>query len=194
MVSEEELNATVQRMESRFGGHEVYRQLAQRFESDLAGSSRDAALAKSAAMMVLQALGQRTSALINIDVDDLPKAQRFYCDAVGLSVGRRFGEDAVELLGASSAIYLLAKPAGSAASKATAQRRDYARHWTPVHVDFVVPDIDAAVERARGAGAALEGKVHTHKWGRIALMADPFGHGFCLIQFLGRGYDEIATG
>jgi hypothetical protein len=23
-------------------------------------------------------------------------------------------------------------------------------------------------------------------------MADPFGHGFCLIQFLGRGYDEIA--
>ena len=23
-------------------------------------------------------------------------------------------------------------------------------------------------------------------------MADPFGHGFCFIQFLGRGYDEIA--
>jgi hypothetical protein len=26
----------------------------------------------------------------------------------------------------------------------------------------------------------------------LALMADPFGNGFCLVQFLGRGYDEIA--
>jgi hypothetical protein len=24
------------------------------------------------------------------------------------------------------------------------------------------------------------------------LMVDPFGHGFCLVQFLGRGYEEIA--
>jgi hypothetical protein len=23
-------------------------------------------------------------------------------------------------------------------------------------------------------------------------MADPFGRGFCYVQFLGRGYDEIA--
>jgi hypothetical protein len=32
----------------------------------------------------------------------------------------------------------------------------------------------------------------TQKWGRLALMADPFGHGFCFVQFLGAGYDEIA--
>jgi hypothetical protein len=49
------------------------------------------------------------------------------------------------------------------------------------------------VARATNAGARLEGEVRTHKWGRIAVMSDPFGHGFCLIQFLGRGYDEIAT-
>lgn len=24
-------------------------------------------------------------------------------------------------------------------------------------------------------------------------LADPFGHGVCLLQFSGRGYDEIAT-
>jgi hypothetical protein len=30
-------------------------------------------------------------------------------------------------------------------------------------------------------------------WGKIAMLADPFGHGVCLIQFVGRGYDEIAT-
>ncbi len=29
-------------------------------------------------------------------------------------------------------------------------------------------------------------------WGKIAMLADPFGHGLCLIQFLNRGYDEIA--
>jgi hypothetical protein len=28
--------------------------------------------------------------------------------------------------------------------------------------------------------------------GRLAQIADPFGHGICFVQFLGRGYDEIA--
>jgi hypothetical protein len=32
----------------------------------------------------------------------------------------------------------------------------------------------------------------THEWGRLALMADPFGNGYCFVQFLGGGYDEIA--
>jgi predicted enzyme related to lactoylglutathione lyase len=59
-------------------------------------------------------------------------------------------------------------------------------------LDFEVQDILASVARAQGAGATLEGEVRTYSWGRIAAMADPFGHGFCLIEFLGRGYDEIA--
>lgn len=53
--------------------------------------------------------------------------------------------------------------------------------------------VAAALARARSAGAILEGAVRTYEWGRIAVMADPFGHGFCLIEFLGRGYDEIAS-
>ena len=131
--------------------------------------------------------------LANIDVDNLPKATDFYCNALGLKVGRRFGTSGVELLGASSAIYLLEKSAGSAAVTAgAAPLRDYSRHWTPVHLDFIVPEIHAAVERAIAAGASLEGDVRTAKWGRIAVLADLFGHGFCLIEFLGRGYDEIA--
>jgi lactoylglutathione lyase len=62
-----------------------------------------------------------------------------------------------------------------------------------VHLDFVVEDIAAAVERATAAGAKLEGPVKASDWGDLALMSDPFGHGFCLIEFRGRGYDEIAT-
>jgi len=131
--------------------------------------------------------------LANIDVDDLPRAVDFYCAALGLEIGRRLGNSVVELRGASSAIYLLEKPAGSSASPATSVKRDYSRHWTPVHLDFVVPDIGEAVKRAQEAGAQLEVDVKTHSWGHIAVLSDPFGHGFCLIEFLGRGYDEVAS-
>lgn len=130
--------------------------------------------------------------LVNIDVDDLEKAVQFYRAAFGLKAGRRFGASGVELLGGPAPIYLLAKPFGTPASDATSERRSYARHWTPVHLDFVADDIDAAVARAVSAGARLERPIAAYNWGKLALMADPFGHGFCLIQFVGRGYDEIA--
>lgn len=29
-------------------------------------------------------------------------------------------------------------------------------------------------------------------WGKLAVTADPFRHGFCFVQFVGRGYAEIA--
>ncbi|HLK80161.1 MAG TPA: VOC family protein [Xanthobacteraceae bacterium] len=131
--------------------------------------------------------------LVNVDVDDLWKGIAFYERALGLQVGRRFGSFAVEMLGASSAIYLLLKPDGTRPSAEAADVRRYSRHWTPVHLDFVVPDIAAAVNRAIDAGATMEGEIRGHKWGRIAQMADPFGHGICFLQFLGRGYDEIAN-
>jgi predicted enzyme related to lactoylglutathione lyase len=132
--------------------------------------------------------------LVNIDVDDLERAVAFYGHAFGLEPGRRLGDGVVELLGASSRLYLLAKPAGSPAAAVTAQPRDYRRHWTPLHLDLVVPDVEVAVLRATDAGALLEGEIRSHAWGRIAQLADPFGHGFCLIEFRGRGYDEIAVG
>jgi predicted enzyme related to lactoylglutathione lyase len=134
------------------------------------------------------------SLLINIDVDDLAKAVNFYCKAFELRIGRRFGSDAVELLGATSPIYLLAKPNGTVASPTSRHLRSYARHWTPVHLDFVVDEIEGALDRARNAGARLESPMRTNNWGKIAMLADPFGHGICLIEFVGRGYDEIATG
>jgi len=131
--------------------------------------------------------------LINIDVDDLERAVTFYTQAFGLRVGRRFGAFALELVGGTSPIYLLAKRAGTSASPETGDRRRYGRHWTPLHLDFVVSDLDAAVSAAVAAGATLEGPTAIHAWGKIARLADPFGHGFCLIEFMGRGYDEIAV-
>ena len=133
-----------------------------------------------------------TGLLVNIDVDDVDKAVTFYRDALGLTVGRRFGSDFVEMLGSTAPIYLLKKAAGSAPFKG-GPGRDYGRHWTPVHLDFVVDDIAPAVERAVKAGATLESPPKAHAYGLLALLADPFGNGFCLLQFTGRGYDEIVV-
>ena len=130
--------------------------------------------------------------LVNIDVPDLEHAIGFYQSAFGLTLNRRLGPTGAELLGADAPIYLLEKAAGTAAAGAVRQPRDYARHWTPVHLDVVVEDVDQAVARAVAAGARLEDPPVTHDWGRIAHLADPYGHGICILQFLGRGYDELA--
>jgi predicted enzyme related to lactoylglutathione lyase len=131
-----------------------------------------------------------TGLLVNIDVDDLERAIEFYRDALDLKVSRRFGAGAAEMLGSDAPIYLLQKKPGTAAFQGGPER-DYRRHWTPVHLDFVVFDIAVAIDKAVEAGARVESKVRTEKWGKIAFFSDPFGNGFCLIEFIGRGYDEI---
>jgi predicted enzyme related to lactoylglutathione lyase len=131
--------------------------------------------------------------LINLDVDDLAKAVQFYSAAFDLKPARRLGPSMTEMIGGSAPIYLLAKAAGTAVADTTRQRRSYERHWTPVHLDLVVEEIESAVKKAIAAGARLESSIATHDWGKLAVLADPFGHGFCLVQFLGRGYDEIGV-
>lgn len=133
------------------------------------------------------------SLLVNVDVDDLDAAVRFYTAALGLRVGRRLA-GAVELVGAEAPIYLLASAAGSAPYAGAAAARHYGRHWTPVHLDFAVDDLDAAVARAVAAGAKVEKPIAQHPYGKLCVLADPFGHGFCFLRFEGRGYDAIATG
>jgi predicted enzyme related to lactoylglutathione lyase len=128
--------------------------------------------------------------LVNIDVPNLAEAIAFYGAAFGLTVTRRIGPEAAELSGWLIRLYLLQKPAGSLGAGADVRR--YERHWTPVHLDVVVDDVEAAVIRAVAARALIETPVRVEDWGKIAVLADPFGHGFCLIQFVGRGYDEIA--
>ncbi|MBD3682418.1 VOC family protein [Stenotrophomonas sp. Br8] len=130
------------------------------------------------------------SFIVNLDVPDLAAAEAFYTEAFSLRIGRRLGPGALELLGGPTPLYLLQNDAGSAATE-DGDVRDYERHWTPVHLDWVVADIDAALARAVAAGASLEQAVREHSWGRIAVLADPFGHGFCLLQFSDAGYDAL---
>jgi predicted enzyme related to lactoylglutathione lyase len=130
--------------------------------------------------------------LINIDVPELERAIAFYTQAFGLRLARRlFDRTVAELHGASHRIFLVAKPEGSSASAHADQTRDYRRHWTPVHLDFAVADIDLALARAAGAGVHVEAPVQTHAWGRLALLSDPFGNGVCLIEWIGSGYAAV---
>ncbi|MFW7342630.1 VOC family protein [Pollutimonas sp. H1-120] len=130
--------------------------------------------------------------LINIDVPELGPAIDFYSAALSLSLGRVIDDDVAELTGASSTIYLLRKAAGSPPAESIVYGRRYTRHWTPVHVDFVVDDIEEAAKRALCAGALQEGGCVQWMGSKCISFSDPFGHGFCLIEFAGETYSGDA--
>ncbi len=130
-----------------------------------------------------------TELIINIDVPDIAAAEAFYGSAFGLSVARRYDAEFVELGSANLRVFLLQKDAGTTIGPAGGDKRRYARHWSPLHFDVVVNDLEAASARAVAAGAVVEEGTTMHRYGRLAMFADPFGHGFCLIEFNADGYD-----
>ncbi len=126
--------------------------------------------------------------IVNIDVPNLAPAIDFYCSALGLKLNRIIEEDVAELIGASSVIYLLQNSAGSNPMSALPQVRDYTRHWTPIHMDFVVDDVTKAAQRALDAGATQESECVEWRGSKCITFSDPFGNGFCLIEFAGDTY------
>jgi predicted enzyme related to lactoylglutathione lyase len=132
------------------------------------------------------------SLLANIDVPDIQAGISFYRDGLGLRFARFLTEQVAELFLGDVAVYLLEKEEGSRACSTSSAQRAYERHWTPVHLDFAADDIEQAMEKALRFGAKVDKPITSHAWGKIAVLADPFGNGFCLIEFIGRGYDEIA--
>jgi len=127
-----------------------------------------------------------------IDVADLQRGIAFYCDGLGLALKRRLSPSWVELEGGNLPIFLLGNRSPTTQLGGTQIRRDFGRHWTPVHLDFIVPDIDAAVARLTALGATVDRPVQDADYGRMANMADPFGNGFDLIEFSGSGYDAVS--
>ncbi|HYD84412.1 MAG TPA: VOC family protein [Opitutus sp.] len=129
--------------------------------------------------------------LINIDVPDLEQGIAFYQRALPLTLARRMFDGTVaEMRAENVRIYLLEKPQGSAPFT-HAEARDYGRHWTPVHLDFAVGDIETALTQALKAGAKQETEVDRAEWGAIVTLSDPFGNGFCLVRFEGGVYEHV---
>ena len=53
-------------------------------------------------------------------------------------------------------IHLSMKAGGSVATRTADCRRDYARHWTPVHLDFEVEQVEQVAEQVVLAGGTME--------------------------------------
>jgi predicted enzyme related to lactoylglutathione lyase len=127
-----------------------------------------------------------------VEVAETEAGVAFYTAAFGLTVQRRLTARWVELAGARIPIFILGdRPAGFTAGDVEIVR-DFTRHWTPIHLDFVVKDLAAAIERACAAGAVVE---HEQRYAafRMANCRDPFGNGFDLIELSPGGYDAIVA-
>lgn len=126
-----------------------------------------------------------------IDVSSIERGIDFYCNGLGLSVKRKLSPTWVELDGADIPIFLLAPKSMEVDLGTRRAQRTWDRHWTPVHLDFVVANVADAVDRAVNQGGSLKGEIKEREYGRIVNMADPFGNGFDLIEFSGDGYEGV---
>ena len=113
---------------------------------------------------------------ICIDVDDVNRAVEFYGRGLGLTVVKQEPDWAQVKLGVQT-FWIMKVPEGPQGPIS----RDYQRHWTPVHLDFAVDDIDEAVKRAVDAGGKLEGEIQHGAKGALANLSDPSGNGVDLV-------------
>ena len=115
---------------------------------------------------------------ISIDVPDMPKAVAFYTQALGCEPVREHNEKWVVIGANGVEIHLQTKAEGSAPIPLEdADGRKYARHWTPIHLDFLISDVGATVAKVEALDGTYEGG-DKGDWGEIAHCADPFGNGF----------------
>ena len=119
---------------------------------------------------------------ISIDVPSLAQGVAFYCAAFGFAEKSRPVPGVAILHGLNIELCILEKPAGSKPSPDTRDRRQYERHWTPVHLDFHVEDLRDALQRAEAHGARREQVFENPVHGSAAFCSDPFGNGFCLLE------------
>jgi predicted enzyme related to lactoylglutathione lyase len=122
------------------------------------------------------------SVSVSIDVPDMVRGIRFYADAFGFSKVAEPYPGVTVLQAGAMTITLLEKREQTKPSPTTRDVRHYDRHWTPVHLDFHVGDLKAALEKAVRAGATKEHVFEHPEHGSAAFCADPFGNGFCLLE------------
>jgi predicted enzyme related to lactoylglutathione lyase len=116
---------------------------------------------------------------ICIDVSDLDAASTFYCEALECTeAGRSAGS--VRLTAGGNDLYLLLRDEGSMPFPAAIEGRSFARHWSPIHLDFAVEDLARSTAEITRLGGSVEGR-ESGDWGSLTRCADPFGNGFCLL-------------
>jgi len=125
--------------------------------------------------------GLKMNYSVSIDVPQLDEGLRFYRDALGLVEVARPIATYVILKCGDSQIGLIEKRAGTNPAAGSNDVRRYERHWTPVHIDFHVDDLEVVLVNALKAGAKCEQKFESGGHPPVAFCSDPFGNGFCII-------------
>ena len=116
---------------------------------------------------------------ICIDVSNLDAASTFYCEALECTeVGRSAAS--VRLTAGGNDLYLLLRDEGSMPFPAAIEGRSFARHWTPIHLDFAVEDLARSTAEITRLGGSVENR-ESGDWGSLTRCVDPFGNGFCLL-------------
>lgn len=132
--------------------------------------------------------------IVNIDVPNLEAGITFYRDGLQFGLVRKLFDGAVaEMTLDGETIFLIENENGSKAVSTMDIRRDYNDHWTPIHLDIAVDSLENATARAINAGAKQTKPPSKQVFGKIAPMRDPFGHGFCLIEFSAEGYSAAES-
>ncbi len=119
---------------------------------------------------------------ICIDVDDVDRAVEFYGKGLGLVVAEHHADWAQLKLNEQTFWIVRIEPGPDGPIS-----RDYRRHWTPIHLDFIVDDLKEAVKRALAAGGRLDREINTQveplgNSADVANLADPAGNGIDLLQ------------
>ena len=118
---------------------------------------------------------------VSIDVSNLKGAEDFYVGALGCKKVRDQGTNMAVLCVEKSDIYLQEKEPGTKPLTSNNVARDYQRHWTPIHLDFLCDNVNEIVARILKLGGSHEGG-ESGDWDSIAYCTDPFGNGFCIIN------------
>lgn len=112
-------------------------------------------------------------------MSDLDAGSTFYCEALECTEVRRSARS-VRLTAGGSDLYLLLRDEGSMPFPAAIEGRSFARHGTPVHLDFEVEDLARSTAEITRLGGSVEDR-ESGDWGSLTRCADPFGNGFCLL-------------
>ncbi len=118
-------------------------------------------------------------ATVSIDVSDMAKAVTFYVEALGCQFKKKYADNWQVVSVGTLDLHIQEKAAGSIG--AADDKRTYRRHWTPVHLDFIVDDIDPVCAEIERHGGRVEKKTFS-EIADLANCADPFGNGFDLIR------------
>jgi catechol 2,3-dioxygenase-like lactoylglutathione lyase family enzyme len=112
-------------------------------------------------------------------VDNVERAVDFYTEQFGFERGWNAAPAFAEVRRGNLRL-LLAGPESSAGRAMPDGRKPVPGGWNRIH--FVVEDIEAEVERLRGAGVPFRNEIVTGPGGRQILLDDPSGNPIELFQ------------